>query len=414
MRSHPGPRTGWRHCIHGQEKIYTALFAALATLLLGDLTAAPPTPAFLPQVTLRPDPNPVQAFGATVAIDANTVVVGSLYDGPFLTGSAYVFIWDGTAWARSQKLVPTGGAVGDAFGWSVAVSGNTIVVGTYSGDKTYIFARTGGSWSLQQILGVSGTVAIDDDTLLVANPNADVAESSGSFLAQAGMAWIWTRKDNAWSLVQALTASDPRERGFFGTSGALRRDTIVLGAPRDSTVVQESGAAYVFTRQGQTWEEVQKLRPSNPELNAAFGTAVALEEDTIVVGAPGNEDFTGIGSAYAFSRAGGNWRQAQRLSASKGFSLDRFGLSVALSGNRLVVGQVGQIVGQPVGGVYVFAQHGVRWKEVARLTINSNEPDFFGSPVSISGNDVLVGDDTQNGIGGGTAYLFHLAPERDF
>jgi hypothetical protein len=304
--------------------------------------------------------------------------------------------------------------VGDAFGWSVAVSGNTIVVGTYSGDKTYIFARTGGSWSLQQILGVSGTVAIDDDTLLVANPNADVAESSGSFLAQAGMAWIWTRKDNAWSLVQALTASDPRERGLFGTSGALRRDTIVLGASRDSTVVQESGAAYVFTRQGQTWEEVQKLRPSNPELNAAFGTAVALEEDTIVVGAPGNEDFTGIGSAYAFSRAGGNWRQAQRLSASKGFSLDRFGLSVALSGNRLVVGQVGQIVGQPVGGVYVFAQHGVRWKEVARLTINSNEPDFFGSPVSVSGNDVLVGDDTQNGIGGGTAYLFHLAPERDF
>jgi len=228
-------------------------------------------------------------------------------------------------------------------------------------------------------------------------------------LPHAGMAWIWTRKDNAWYLAQTLTASDARENAMFGSSGALRRDTLVLGTPGDSSTVDESGSAYVFTRRGRSWNEVQKLRPTDPHLNAAFGTAVALQEDVMLVGAPGSEDFPEAGAAYVFRRVGEGWRQDQRLAASDGFAPDHFGRSVGLSGDRLVVGQLGTVLFQPLGAVYVFAPHGVRWKEAARLTLNSNEPDFFGNPVAVSGDDVLVGDDTQNGIGG-AAYLFGLQP----
>src|SRR2546423_7455930 len=107
MESQTGMQTRRRAHAHRRKTPGALLLAGLAALLFSHLTAAPPvTPAILPRATLYPDPNPIQAFGMSVAIDLDTIVVGAPFDGPFLTGSAYVFNWDGAAWIRTQKMEP--------------------------------------------------------------------------------------------------------------------------------------------------------------------------------------------------------------------------------------------------------------------------------------------------------------------
>ena len=140
-------------------------------------------------------------------------------------------------------------------------------------------------------------------------------------------------------------------------------------------------------------EKARGRRPAGAPLPRCFHACVTIASPTRqpshkakaggtppngALGAPGSEDFPDAGAAYVFRRVGERWRQDQRLAASDGFAPDHFDQSVGLSGDRLVVGQLGTVLFQPLGAVYEFAQHGIRWKEVARLTLNSNEPDFFG------------------------------------
>ena len=309
------------------------------------------------------------SFGEWVAISGNTVVVGAPYDDESFAdqGSAYVFVRSGGSWSQQQKLTASDGAADDEFGHSAAISGETVVVGARQDDESftdqgsaYVFVRSGGSWSQQQKLTASDgeaddffgvSVAISGDTVVV----GAVFDDTGSNSSQ-GSAYVFARSGGSWSQQQKLTASDGDTRDYFGASVAISGDTVVVGAFADDIGSNvDQGSAYIFERSGGSWSQQQKLTASDGAAFDRFGSA-AISGDTVVVGtSPVNHN---LGSVYVFARNGGSWSEEQKLTASDGVAWDRFGVSAAISENENTI-----VVGAPLsdfdpkddrGAAYVF------------------------------------------------------------
>ena len=187
---------------------------------------------------------------------------------------------------------------------------------------------------------------------------------------------------------------------LFGSSVAIAGDTIVVGAWWDDDNGEASGSAYVFTRTGTTWTEQAKLTASDGAAFERFGFSVAIAGDTIVVGAYLDDN---VGSAYVFTRTGTIWTQQAKLLGSDG-APSNFGISVAIVGDTIVVGAR--------EASYVFTRTGTTWIEQAKLAASDGAgSDQFGYSVTIAGNTVVVGaywDDTDNGNDSGSVYIYDL------
>jgi uncharacterized repeat protein (TIGR01451 family) len=198
------------------------------------------------------------------------------------------------------------------------------------------------------------SVAIDGDTVVVGAYNADLGDIIG-----AGAAYVFTLDGSIWTEQQKLSASDKAGGDYFGRSVAIDGDTIVAGAYRADPGGSNAGAAYVFTRTGSTWTEQQKLTASDKAENDYFGRSVAISGETVVVGAYNADlgDITDAGAAYVFTRTGSTWTEQQTLTASDAAAEDRLGLSVAISGDTVVVGACAADPGgvDRAGAAYVFA-----------------------------------------------------------
>jgi hypothetical protein len=306
---------------------------------------------------------------------------------------------DVTAQQAYLKASNTGEA--DMFGLTVAISGDTIVVGapyessnatgvngdqsndlaTYAG-AAYVFIRDGTTWSQQAYLKASntdagvvlfgdqfgGSVAISGDTIVVGAGNEDSnatgvnGNQSDNSAFQAGAAYVFTRSGNTWSQQAYLKASNTGAGDAFGGSVAISGDTIVIGALESSNatgvngdqsndLAPYSGAAYVFVRDGTTWSQQAYLKASNTEVEDQFGRFVAISGDTIVVGAQFEDsNATGVdgdqsdnsanraGAAYVFTRSGNIWSQQTYLKASNTDAEDHFGGPIAIFGDTIVVG----------------------------------------------------------------------------
>ena len=274
------------------------------------------------------------------------------------------------------------GASFDGFGYSVALDGDTALVGAYAADvngnfdqgAAYVFVRQGASWSQQQKLvasdGVQGdffgySVALDGDTALIGAAQANV---NGNF--DQGAAYVFVREGASWSQQQKLVASDGVADDRFGRSVALDGDTALIGADQaDVNGNFYQGAAYVFVRQGASWSQQQKLVASDGAQGDRFGWSVALDGETALVGASladvgGNAS---QGTAYVFVREGASWSQQQKLVASDGAARDRFGWSVALDGETALVGAYWADAGGNAnqGAAYVFLREGASWEPAA-------------------------------------------------
>jgi|GEM_PF-5313545 len=288
----------------------------------------------------------------------------------------------------------------DEFGYSVAISGNTAVVGAPLEDSI--------------ATGVNGNAANNG------YPNS-------------GAVYVFVQSDGIWSQQAYLKASNAEPYDRFGYSVAISDDMLVVGAPGEdsnATRVQGeevdndepgSGAAYVFVRQGGIWSQAAYLKPFNTEERDAFGEAVAISGDTVAVGAQfENSAATGIngneiddeentasasGAVYIFRSSDGFWNQEAYIKASNTFKGDRFGSALALSGNTLVVGAYAEdsnAVGvndhqgdmaPDSGAVYVFTRNEENtWGQQAYLKAsNTNSGDRFGASVAISGDTLVVG-----------------------
>jgi hypothetical protein len=311
---------------------------------------------------------------------------------------------------------------GDMFGYTVAISGDTIVVGaTWEGSvpgnpadnskpkagAAYVFRRTAGAWTPEAILKASNAdagdlfgwgVAVDGDTIVIGAPgeasnatavNGNQADNSAP---EAGAVYVFTRGAGGWSQQAYLKASNAEAGDIFGRCVSISGDTIVVGAigedggypgvngtPSDNSC-NFAGAAYVFVRSGTTWTQEAYLKASNPGEDDEFGQGVSIDGDTIVVGAL-LEDSSAVGvdgdssdnmtlnsgAAYVFVRNSGVWTQQAYLKASNTRMNSQFGCSVSVSGDSLVVG--------------------ARWEE--------------GGATGVNGNEALAGNPY-----GGAAYVF--------
>ena len=294
-------------------------------------------------------------FGSAVALSGDTAVIGD-YDknNGRTTGAAYVFVRSGTTWSLQAPLIAFDGGIDDQFGWSVAVSGDTAVVGAnfyrgYTG-AAYVFVRRSTTWSLQaQLAAADGrqgdslgwSVAVSGTTALAGAVNAH----------HTGAAYVFVRRSTTWSQQAELTST--AGYGFAGHAVALSGDTAVLGADANTS---NTGAAYVFVRGGTAWS-LQATLTAAGQTSDGFGLAVAVSGDTAVIGAQGTHN--NFGAAYVFVRRGTTWSQQAELTAFDGQINSAFGQDVAVSGGTAVVSSQ-QIVGGSLVGdaAYVFVRTG--------------------------------------------------------
>lgn len=408
-------------------------------------------------------------FGCSVAISGDTVVVGAFAEASSAAGvngnqadnsltqagAAYVFTRSvGGVWTQQAYLKASDPDGYEVFGYSVAIEGDTIVIGAY-GDylnfasgvsgAAYVFTRSAGVWTPQAELRASNledydsfgsSVAISGDTAVIGAPGEDsnalgVGGNQGNNGAVgSGAAYVFTRSAGVWTQQAYLKASNTGTSDTFGITLAVSGDTAVIGAPgedSDSTGVGgsqannnalNSGAAYIFTRSAGVWAQQAYLKASNSRAYNPFGNSVALSGDTALIGSSQDDsNATGVngnqantsalraGAAYVFTRSAGLWTQEAYLKASNTGSEDRFGHSVALSGDTAVIGSNGEdsnatgVGGNQAnnsaadsGAAYVFSRSAGVWTQQAYLKASSIGPgDRFGHSVAVAGDTFVIG-----------------------
>ncbi|MEX1024525.1 MAG: FG-GAP repeat protein [Planctomycetota bacterium] len=250
-------------------------------------------------------------------------------------------------------------------------------------------------------LDVSGAIAV------VGAPSSFVPSDPGA-------AYVFERDGLLWVEVAKLTPPDGASADRFGTSVAVHGSTVVVGAPLDDDGGMSSGSAYVFTATGGAWSFARKLTAPDAAAGAVFGTAVAIQSDTIIVGAPRAPLNPGHGAAYVFVGSGANWSlQAQLAASDTALTQREFAETLAFDGDRCVIGTQSDIAGGE-GAAFVFERSGVAWSETAMLTATLPFPspsvsDEFGSPVALDGDTIVVGAPGYDGGGSydeGAAFVF--------
>ena len=404
------------------------------------LTATPGLPwTQVAELTDSADFGAGDLAGQEVAISGDTIVISSHADDDagMDAGAAYVYKRDdgGTpndplddVWLQQAKLIASDAATEDGFGIGVAIEGDTIVVGSPSNGKAYIFKRNGSTWSEVAKLTASdgavddrfGThVAIEGDTIVVtALKDDDLGVDSGSayvFLEPAG-GWSGNLTETA-----KLTAGNGEAGDRFGRSVAAKDGTVLIGADLRNS---GQGSAYVFERDDNAtpespeddfWTQIAQLISSDGESGDQFGNKVAIDGTRAVVTAM-RDDVLGevdAGSAYVFQRqADGSWVESAKLTASDAGADDEFGRGVDVEGDTIVVGAwSGEIDVVDSGSVYFFQrQSDGSWLEQGEVSSNDagSANNFGSSRIDLQGNTLVVGDPKHdhNGQDSGSAFVF--------
>jgi len=312
-------------------------------------------------------------FGRSVTLSGTRLVVGANAEDTAAVnaGKVYVYDWNGSAYIEVAQLTASDAQASDQFGVSVALSGTRLVVGANTED----------------------TAAVD-----------------------AGKVYVYDWNGAAYIEVAQLTASDAQANDQFGVSVALSGNRLVVGAHGEDTAGLNAGKVYVYDWNGTAYVEVAQLTASDAQANDYFGRSVALSGNRLVVGAH-LEDTAGLdaGKVYAYGWSGTAYIEIAQLTATDAQASDQFGVSVALSGNRLVVGaNTEDTAAVDAGKVYVYDWISTAYVEVAQLVASdAHVSDTFGASVTLSGNRLVVGarfEDTA-AVNAGKVYSLDLHAE---
>ena len=409
------------------------LGAASVARAAGDTSPVTRTSTPLPQVQLPVADRAVgDFFGTSVAISGDTAVVGApapSFAGGITAGAAYVYVRSSGVWKLQKKLAPGFGAIDDAFGYAVAVSGSKLVVGAPGHDfgfadsgSAYVYARTNGKWNLQEQIqapdlaagdGFGHAVAISGDTVLVGAPGHDSAGKSNS-----GAAYVFVGSGAVWAPQQTLSTGGAID-DHFGDAVALSGNTALVGVPDlDPLAMTNTGAAYAYTRVNGIWTAAPLLYAVGTLGNEDhFGASVSLSGTTALIGASGHDvgSENGAGAAYVFERAGGVWG-APTILLPGSTSGDEVGRAVAVSGDTAVIGAEDG-AGWPTAPslAYVMRRSNGVWG-TARTTLKTSSGDSsdqFGSALAVSGDSIVVGASLHDSAGvgnSGAAYVFAPRP----
>jgi hypothetical protein len=381
------------------------------------------------------------SVGYSVAISGNTVVVGAPFEAAEL-GAGYVFVKPASGWAnmtQTAKLTASDGASGDLLGLSVAISGNAVVVGApnaYGAGSAYVYVRPAQGWTnitetakltpsnpAFQYGSLGWSVSISGDTIVAGVPDAQPVSGNSS----EGGGCVFVKPAGGWvSMTETadLSALHPQNNDYLGQSVAISGNTVVAGMPGwNGGGSAGQGAAYVFVRPANGWvsmTETAELLASDGRLYDQLGTSVAINGNIAVAGAPlatiGFNEYQG--AVYVFTAPAGGWTdeyQTAKLTASDGLPGDELGYSVSLDGKDLVAGAPNVFIGSKAyqGAAYAFREPANGWVNGTQTTEFTESRglayDGFGSAVSGSGGTAAVG--TPGGVLGGPgvigrAYVF--------
>ena len=330
------------------------------------------------------DATPSDHFGTSVAIRGELAVVGARNGGDLAnSGAAYVYRFNPgkSRWIEEQRLVALDGDAHDQFGYPVAI--NPV-----------------------------------DPTLIIVGARLDDDACPDDVLCESGSAYIFRfNPDTAqWAQEQKLTASDGDCQDRFGTGVSIWADVAMIGARLDDDPDPDTGSVYVFRYDPvrETWQEQQKLIPSDWEFSGRFGSSVSLEGDWAVIGAPTHhEEASAEGAAYIFrfDPKMQRWEEQQKLQAPDAAEFNLFGASVSLSGDAVLIGATfGDAPGVfNSGAAYIFQFNGKQWIEQQKLTASDGGfSDQFGRSVSLSGQTAIIGALVDDDVGNasGSAYIF--------
>ncbi len=378
-------------------------------------------------------------LGYSVDISENTIIAGAYYksDSGYCSGSAYVFEKPSTGWVddttETAKLIASDEVEYDYFGYSVSISGSTVVVGSYGDDdngsssgSAYVFEKPTSGWAnmveTAKLTASDGeyydyfgySVSISDSVIVVGAHRKD-----NDYVYSSGSVYVFEKPTTGWANITEsamLNASDKEDYDYLGCAVSISGNTIVAGAYGDDDNGTDAGSAYLFEKSSDDWsgsEEAYKTTAPvylNSKSNL-YGYSVAMDGDYAVVGAYGYNSNTG--NAYVLHKNGSEWEQVAVLKASDGDADYFFGYSVSISGSTIVIGCYGDDDnGYSSGSVYIYEKPEQGWidtTETAKLLPSDGAfYDYFGYSVSISGSTIVVGSlyDDENGSSSGSAYVF--------
>jgi hypothetical protein len=365
-------------------------------------------------------------------MNGNTLVGGAQFDDTMANqaGAAFVYVRSGATWTQQAMLLAPDGASSDNFGWSVAISGDTIVVGAYRDDSplanagsAYVFVRNGLAWAFQQKLTAPGAdaavqdefgnaVAVQGDKIFVGAHSANLPgnNDSGAVYVFRPVAGVWTQTDK-------LTPTPGTGGSTFGYSfgdSIVIGSALFIGAPSD----QFGGAVYHFGEFLNHYQLQTKLfNPANTP-GDLFGSSVAIDGTTLIVGARDNTPIQAqpaYGAAYVYEFNGATWSSQGKLTAADGASFDRFGWSVGISNNVVAVGARDDVTGVGInaGSAYIFTRSGATWTQARQLApADAATGDRFGASVALNSGQLVIGAAEKNltsPTGQGAAYYYTVA-----
>lgn len=414
----------------GTRQLIALASCVTATLLVAGPTDASPSGPSEAFKFYSASPDPDDNFGAYLAVDGDTVLVGAAKSDELgeNCGSAEVYRWDAAAvtWMHEQTLLPPDGAAGDYFGQPLGLDGDVAAISACLHDDQgedagalYVFRRTSAGWQFEQKLlpadGASGDefgrghIAIDGDRIIAGAHHDD---DNG---VDSGTAYIFRYEPTSGNWVEEvkLHASDGASGDNFGYASDICGNVAIVGAPKHG-----AGALYVYRFDGFDWIEEAKLVPSFAALSAYFGWSASIDRNVIIAGAWRDDDLgNASGSAFVFRHGADGWSEEAKLLAFDGEAGDIFGDFVTVSGDTVAVGaHHDHIDGVDAGSAYLYHydpfEHA--WKLLEKLTASDgSDGDIFGADVALRDDMVLISArlDDDHGHNAGSVYVFDIGED---
>ncbi|MFM1804198.1 MAG: hypothetical protein RL136_1077 [Planctomycetota bacterium] len=371
------------------------------------------TPRDVDRLTMAAAARPDDSLGRSVAIDGLRIAASvPEFDLPSASGAGGVAIFERVAgeWVRTALVTAFDAAVADVLGECIDLDGELLIASAanvglltpapWTG-AAYVFERTAGGWEQRAKLipadpsefmeaGLASAIDAPTRTAIVA---ARLDDDAGP---DTGSVSVYRESKGVWTLAQELHAPDARPGDAFGYRVAIDGDVLAVSTPATDDVAESTGSVYVFERVAGAFEFRTKLMASDADYRDRFGFAVDVEGDTIAVGAVGDDNLEGgadHGAAYVFKRIGDEWTEVAKLVASDRASLDGLGSSVAIEGDRVLVGASSAAVGDiRTGAAYLFESVDGAWLEVAKFTASTaGAGDGVGASVALGGSLAVLG-----------------------
>jgi hypothetical protein len=375
----------------------------------------------IPQV-LGPDEDAAyQPFGMSVAVDGDLLAVGACHypHANYGLGAVYVYERPATTWEKKIKLAPPGYHIMSSLGAKVAVSGQRVLASapthSYNGHWGVAAVFSGPDWSQETQLTpgddhqgeeFGAAVAIEGNTAMIG-----IGKATTPTATSKGEVMVLSRQGGLWTVTQRFTSTHDGGENF-GSTLSLDEDTVMIGAPSYLASEIGEGCAYIFAKQDGLWLEQARILDPVPSYGGHFGSIIAMDGTIATVGKPASTLAACV--VHVFTRNGIDWSQREELKFPAGESGENFGSALAVEGNTILVGTPANSGSAQPSTVQVFTRSDSGWTREASLAAVQDGPDVglgFGASVAISGNTALIGAPydlplTQQSRGNGRCYFY--------